>query len=489
MSLIDTIADKLKGVFGIHSASSPDAGIGLQRPVTKELKIYDDISLSNDRTIKLRKCTEMRRLDPRIDRMIDKLSGDATMNGLRVVVDSAQIEKDKLMAQTVIDSTIHKTEMHRKLKGWVGDLLNSGDDFFEIMVDEQSRSITRIKKLASIITRSNINAEGNFPDGEAPYYQIHPYTQVKVKEFKLWQIVQISWDYEDGKPYGEPIFASSRTKWDMLIKSEENVVVRRLLRATKRLLHTIGTPDKPSTWNVVNEYKNQNREALGNPMAVYHDYFGNGPTDIKEISGDSQIGDMDDLKYLDGMIVAKTGIPMALLGGGREDAVNRDVLNEQEEDYIRVLQTINDTMEYGLRKIFDFALLLNDINPDSVVYSFKWGSKDRSDFKEKLESAVIMQSLGYDFQTIFGYINLSDIKYEEVLERIRKQVQEGIIPYGLNTKLDTNLANLFGFARNNKDPKVEEEINDTLQKLKSLLEGEISPISNIVPLINQQRRI
>ncbi len=480
-SLIDSITDKLRSVFGQHTAKSDTAGEGLQRPVTPELELYDKLAISNARKEVITKCNLMRRTDPRIHRMIEKLAADAVLNGMTITVDSGVNEKTIKDSQDIIDYTTLKTEIGSKLKGWVVNMLNSGDTFLEVIADEKTKSIVRLKKLATSITMSNMNSEGNFPESEDPYYQVNPATNVKILGFKQWQIVQMSWDREDGEPYGRPLFSSYRTKWDMLIKSEENVVVRRLLRATKRLLHVVGTSDRTSTWQVVDEYKKQNREALKNPMSCYHDYFSNGASDIKEIVGDTTIGDIEDLKYLEGLGPIASGVPKALLG--REESINRDVLKDQVQDYMRVLASINESIEGGLRNVFDFALLLNGINPDSIKYSFKWGNKDRSELTERLKDSVIMKNIGYDFQTIHTYLNIPDTVYEETIKRIEEQKSLGLVPYG-PMKADSNVGNNDPESNVNTNAN-QTGIKETLERLLSIVEEEQKPGSRIIAIQNK----
>jgi hypothetical protein len=162
---------------------------------------------------------------------------------------------------------------------------------------------------------------------------------------------------------------------------------------------------------------------------------------ISEIGGDREIGEMNDIRYFEAMIAMQAGIPKAMLG--REESINRDVLEEQEEDYYRVILDVNNSLEVGLRKAINLALLLAGIDPLFLELSFNWGNKDRDDLSDKIAQAKDLQSFGFSFETIFHHINLSDLDYEEEMERIRKQVQENVVPYGIGAKLDPTLSALI----------------------------------------------
>ena len=142
--------------------------------------------------------------------------------------------------------------------------------------------------------------------------------------------------------------------------------------------------------------------------------------------GDETIGDIEDLKWTEGMFSIATGIPQALLSGGRETATNFTVIKEQEEDYLRVVGDIDEVMEEALTQIFDLGLLLKGINPDSLVYVFNWGAKDREDIDRKVLRAERYQALGLSFETVFNTMDIDGITYEEELERIKRNRKKGL---------------------------------------------------------------
>lgn len=466
ISTLDKIKTVAKRIFGLER-SKVEEGTGYQRSVVKELEEYDRQAIRTNRISTIKQSTEMVRLDARCARLVGKLASDAAVGGVNVVVESGLTEAVKEDAQNAIDELLKTCKVNTKLRGWIKSMLKEGDDFLEVIVDESERKIIRLKKLAASITWSNMNSEGNFPQNKPAYYQTHPFTQEQVKTFEGWQICQISWDKEDGHPYGTPLLAAARLAYERLDASEKNMVIRRATRAGRRLHHKVGTPDKPSRWTLVNEYKNQNRDAIENPMSPVQDYFSNGIVDIEEVGGDTELGQMADIEHFEGMLAMVGSVPMALLGGGRERSINRDVLEEQEEDYYRVIADISEVIQYGLSQIIDFALLLAGINNESIEYSFHWGAKDRDDIDAKIARGQLLQALGFSFETIFNTVGLEKLQFEDEIERISKQLQDGAVPYGLGAKLDPNLVMyLMGIMSQAQEPKTE-----SIEALVELLES------------------
>ncbi|MHC4395624.1 MAG: portal protein [Planctomycetota bacterium] len=472
MQSIEAIKDFAKKIFGIQR-DDVAKGEGLQRPVTKEMAIFDRTSLRYDRQSKIKQCQEMANSDARIARMLYKLASDSVVGGFSLQIESGASETIEKQAQEIIDVVIEKCEILRKLKGWIKSCLREGDLFLEVIVDDATREIVRLKKLATAITFSNMDAEGNFPDDKEAYYQEHPWTREKIKTFEAWQIVHIPWEYEDGKPYGEPMFGSARLPWERLSNGEKNIVIRRAVRAGTKQHHKVGTEDKPGSWQEVEEYKRRNQDALENPLSPVQDYFSNGMVNIDDIGGDAELGNLADIEHFEGLLAMAAGIPIALLSGGREESINRDVLEEQEEDYFRVVHDINDTFAYGLRKIFNFALLLGGIHDESIKYSFNWGAKDRDDIDAKIARGEQLQKLGFSFETIFNVCDFDELTYEDEVERIQKQIEDGVLPYGVGMKLDPNMLMLLSGIMGGD--KLSEQISKLREVAEEALNGKAKP--------------
>ena len=475
---IQKIKDLAKRIFGFPEKPKTDIISeveGWQRPVSKELAELDKQSIREDRRTKIADCQQIAKIDARVHRMLKKLSDDSIVGGLHITVEEATTESEKNKAQTIINQTQIDCMIDDKLEGWGKVCLREGDLFLQVYLDEQSRKIYRLKKLATVLTFSNMDSEGNFPEGQPAYYQEHPLTRAKTKEFEAWQIVHIPWEYEDGQPYGEPMFSSVRLAWKQLNSGEKNIAIRRAVRAGKRLQHKIGNAENPD-WQLVNQYKRENRDTLDNPIAASQDYFTTGNIEITEIGGDSELGELKDIQHFEGLVFMASGIPVALLSGGREASINRDVLEEQEEDFFRVIGALNQTFENGLRKVFNLALLLQGVNPDAIKYSFNWGNKDRSDLTDKITQAKDMQSLGYSFETIHSQIGLAKNTYEEELERIKKQIELGVIPYGTSMSMQAAMLQaLMGVQPGAGSSEKIEQLIAKLDEIKSLAESQITP--------------
>ena len=376
----------------------------------------------------------MRRMaesDPRVNRILYKLSSDASEKSFSVNVEDGPGKRKKIEAQGVIDRCRFLINDKEHLRGWIESLLRDGDLFLQLMVSPE-QEIVEVKKLASEITYSRMDAKGNFPEGLKPYFQSDSmYSQQVVAEFEEWELVHAKWRSEDGNPYGVPLFQAAQKSVKRVDSGEDDMSIRRKLRAGLRFFFNIGTPDNPSSWEEVEKFKESNKDTLENPTHAVSNIYGNGLMDVKPIQGDSQLGNKEDIDHFEGLISITGLTPSALISGGREKSTNLNVVDAEDEDYSRTLMSICWASEYGfLRPIIDTALTLSNINPDSIDYTLNWGVKSRESDYRKMQKALLWIRLGYSHETAFYMADLDNgVPYESEIDRIRTQQAEGIIPY------------------------------------------------------------
>ena len=460
------IKDAISVLMG--KAKLADTTIGLQRPVTKEMKSYDGISVKNDRQSKIKDCREMDATEPLIEFCHRLIADEASVNGFNVNVASALNTRIQDDSEKIIESMQGICKVQGNLWGWIYDMIMDGDLMAEFDIDENAKEINRIKKLEPLITYSNIDQYGKLEDGKPAYRQTDPYIYEKIiAEFWEYQIGHTGWKKRDGRIYGTPLFATARKAWRRLDQAEIAVVGMRRLDAGDTV-HWSGF----NTPKEMEDFKEQNKDSLENPMKPVNYYYTSGNVVMNKLQGSRNLGELNDLEYLEDKVVMASGIPMGLLPGHEKD-INRDVFEDQLKKFYTTIQKIDEHIEEWLREAFDIALLLKGIIPESLQYTFNWGAKDRDDIDIKIQRAMHLQLLGYPFEIIVMTCDLDGVEYEDVIEKVKTQIADNVVPYGLGAKLDTNLlALLTGMA--GKDNKTESLASD-IKKLRELAESEMSP--------------
>ena len=397
---------------------------------------------------------EMRRMaseDARVNRILYKLSADAAEKSFSVNVEDGPGKRARIEAQGVLERCRYLINDREYLRGWIEALLRDGDLFLQLMVSPE-REIVKAKKLATEITFSRKDAKGDFPKDRKPYYQARSFFDYElIGEFEEWEIVHAKWRYEDGSPYGVPLFLAGQKAVKRVDSGEENMSIRRRLRAGLRFFYNIGTANNPSSWDEVRKFKELNKDTLENPDNVVANIYGNGLMDMKAIQGDSDLGNKEDIDHFEGLISMVGLVPSALMSGGREAATNMNVIDAEEDDYGRTLMAICETAELGfVRPILDNSLLFSGINPDSIDYSINWGADGRESGFRKLQKAVLWSRLGFSHETAYGIADLdTGLSFEDELARIEEQMDREIIPYA-----GPNLSRTFLDASGNSGENV-----------------------------------
>lgn len=478
MSLITQLKDAIAVLSGRKKVE--DNTIGLQRPVTEEMKSYDDIAVRNDRISKIKDCREMDEVEPLIEFCHRLLADEATVNGFRINITSSLNKRIKDDATQFIADMQSKCKIQNNIWGWVYDMLMDGDLITEFDIDERNREIVRIKKLEPLITFCNQDNYGKYDDSKPAYKQTDPYIYEKViAEFWDYQIGHTGWKKRDGRIYGTPMFATARKAWKRLDQAELSVVGMRRLDAGDTI-HWYGF----NTPKEIMDFREVNKDSLANPMKPVNYYYTTGNVQMNKVTGSRNLGNLTDLEYFEDKVVMASGIPIGLLPGHEKD-INRDVFEDQLKKFYTTVQKIDEHLECLLRKAFDTTLLLKGIVPESLIYVFNWGAKDRDDIDIKIARALNLQQLGFPFEIIVMTCDLDGVDYEDVLEKIKTQIAEGIVPYGLGAKMDPNLlALLTGMA--GKSQK-QESLAEDIRKLRELSEMAMSPQGDMADFKKENR--
>lgn len=357
---------------------------------------YEQFRMEWDRRAVLRDLDMLLKEDPRVKRANRVFAATSVRKGISVTVTSDVSEAIAKEAQGIIDSLMKRCQINAKLGSWARIIIKEGDLFLNPVIDVETMDIKNIKRLPSVSMQRNDDMMGGFQDLDSAFLQIDPISLGVISEFPLWQINHIRFDHEEGERYGNSQYLQIRSYWKKIKMTEEDLVVRRKTRAIPRRLHIIGSKDNPGGWTEIDVYKKTNSlNAMTSQITT--DYYGNGLTDIKNLDGDAQLDHIKDIEHLQEVYMIGTGVPLHVLGFGKN--VNRDVVEDQRQQFREDTQELRDLLEYGdsspysgLRFIFDFALTLKGIEPSLVEYNISWYANDAQDTDERIDRAIKLRS-------------------------------------------------------------------------------------------------
>lgn len=409
-----SLLDRIRSIF--RQADPPEqqqTTADLTRPPSVPSDLMERFSSETDRVAVVRKCREMYQRDPRARKMIRTLARDLTKGGFVVKVE------DDDMAVEIAQALEDRLGLEQKIDDWVRLTARDGDSFLEIGVNDQLE-IAEVSRKPTLQMFRNTDKFDHFSDPERAFWWSDSIWagQEPPKDatwFAQWQIIHARWEHDEGSRYGSPMMSAGTGHWKKVTEGELDIAVRRKTRAGMKYVHKFPGDVSDAT---VREYREINKDALDNPYAAVADFFGN--VDINAIQGDTQLGEITDVRHMIATWFMSGEVPMELLGYGED--LNRDVLQEKNEEYKQVIDGLRTWIESELlRPLFERQWLLQGIYPPNLNYSFEWkasqvvtplelGQIADAAFKLKilgLEDTIIWSLLarflpGIDTETVLG---------------------------------------------------------------------------------------
>lgn len=345
-------------------------------------------------------CRQMYDEDPRAEGVLATLARDAVMGGFQVRVDEGA---DPERAQEVADELVERLGLFKRLDDWARLSFRDGDSFLELSVDGDAL-IQQVTRKPTLEIHRNSDDTDRFEDPARAYWwadklwigQEAPNDAVW---FADWQMIHARFAHDEGSRYGRPLFAAARATWKRVKEGEYDVAVRRKTRAGMKYLHVLEGAGE----GAIEAYKENNKSALDNPFEAVADFFTNKPGSIQAIQGDARLGEIDDVVHHIRTWWVSAPVPMSLLGYGQD--LNRDVLEEQKEQYDRALTSVTQWVQDQLViPLLERQWLLQGIWPKGMTYEVTWAVKQPLTVEGLLklgEALVKLQASGlFDEETL-----------------------------------------------------------------------------------------
>jgi translation initiation factor 1 (eIF-1/SUI1) len=365
-------------------------------PAETNRKSFDHMmSLNNTRAAVINDSRKMFEEDSRVKNALYRVASDMVAGSFSINVESgpykakAQDEANKVLERLNLRSSNGKAGSF--LTQSIVHAMRDGDLFLQIGASEEE-GINKIVKMplmsndvsgytsyspnAYPVMYRNSNAIDDFDDPKKAYFLSqfplgNTFSDNSGTWFREWQILHIRWYHEPPKKYGIPLLSSARISYKMLREGETDVAIRRKTRAGQKRHHKITGADS----NIIEQYKAWNADALKDATAAASDYFSNERTEIISMQGDEQIGVIDDILHHLETLGIGIIVPLAMTGYGRN--VNRDVLDVQDKEYRRLLESLGSfPVESIIKPIIETQWLLSGINPKKYRWSIEWSSKE-----------------------------------------------------------------------------------------------------------------
>jgi len=326
---------------------------------------------------------DMDKADGRVKKIHGRMARTAVKGGLKLCrTPSKRISR-------AWDDFQRRLQLSRpaKLESDARGLVMEGNLPMQWVLDPQRRVVAGVR-MPSETLLPKVGPNGRFDDPMQAFEQYDLQTGRLVHTFPLWQLTleRLTPDnYDDLGSLGRPYLDASRTVWKKLMMTDEDLVIRRRMRAPLRLSHVLEGADKTALEDYEKKINNEKSE-------ITTDFFSNRKGGVTAVQGDANLDQIADISYLLDTFFAGSPAPKGLFGYTGDLA--RDILEDLKRDYFDEIDALQDTLASVYAEGFRLELLLAGINPDNEDYSVEFAERLTETPNQRTDRALKLQALG-----------------------------------------------------------------------------------------------
>ena len=264
----------------------------------------------------------------------------------------------------------HRIGLNRseKLKSDARGLVMEGNLPLQLVLDAGQDVVAAIRMPSDTIMPM-VDLGGRFKSPAAAYEQRDVMTGKVLATFAAWQLVLCRLDpsnYDDLGAMGRPWLDSCASTWKKLVMTEEDLVIRRRMRAPLRLAHVLEGADEATLL----AYRKSVESEKGD---ITTDFYLNRKGGVTAVQGDATLGDIGDVAHLLDTFFAGTPAPKGLFG--YTDGMARDILEDLKRDYYAEVDGLQDLQAGAYAMAFRVHLLFKGIDPGPKEFTLRFAER------------------------------------------------------------------------------------------------------------------
>jgi len=377
---------------------------------------------------------------------------------------------------------------------WIRGMCKYGDYFLQLVIEED-RGVVDVAPLpVNAVERSEETTERGTTDVvfKVEGLGLNGSGRMGDDVLKQWEVCHFRLLGDDAfLPYGKAVIDPARRVFRQLEMLEDSMLVYRVTRAAERRIYYIevGNLNPNEVESYVNRIRDQfkrtpvvNRsrgtyDLRYNPAAADEDFFiptrGGEGSKIESLPGAQNLGDIEDVEYIQKKLFAALKIPKAFLTY-EEDIAAKATLSQEDIRFARTIQRIQKIFLAEMSKIgiihlivlgynpedaLNFTLSLNNPSTASEIQKIELMNEKLS-LAEALTQKFFSRSWAYNHVFGIGSKNIDELEKELLLDKyyefkIQKIEDEGLEGLKQAMQSTTNQPAPEGGG------KVETEIPDT----------------------------
>lgn len=332
----------------------------------------------------------MDRLDPRVKKIHRRMATATVKGGLKL---KGTTNKRLLRAWERFEQKVG-LEQHAKLMSDARGLAIEGNLPMQWVLGPDNRVAAGVRMPTETML-PRVGPNGRFTDVTAAYEQFDLLQGKAIASFALWQLTMGRLDpdnFDDWGSPGRPYLDASRTPWQQLTMTEEDLVVRRRTRAPLRMAHILeGAKDDD-----IEKYK---ASVENDQNAVTTDFYLNRKGAVTAVQGDANLEQVADVVHLLDTFFAGAPAPKGLFGYA--DELSRDILEDLKRDFFEEIDAMQEAQANVYQAGFVLDLLLQGINPDIDEVEVQFAERRTETATQATDRALKLQALGASRHTVW----------------------------------------------------------------------------------------
>jgi hypothetical protein len=253
-----------------------------------------------------------------------------------------------------------------------------------------------------------VEPNGRFKDPRHAFDQYDLTSGAVVASFPLWQMshTRLTPDnFDDLGSMGRPYLDASRSVWKKLTMTEDDLVLRRRMRAPLRMAHVL----EGATREDLDAYRTdvERDQAEG----ITTDYYLNRKGGVSPVQGDAALDQIADVVFLLDSFFSGSPAPKGLFGYTGD--LSRDILDDLKRDFFEEVDALQDEQAYAYQLGFELQLLLDGMDPDNFDFTVQFAERRTETANQAADRALKLQALGASQQTALETAGLDAAQEEK----------------------------------------------------------------------------
>ncbi len=320
---------------------------------------------------------------------------------------------------------------HEKLHSDARGLMMEGNLPMQWVLDRSQREVVKGIRMPSETILPKVDANGTFTDPRRAYEQYDLSSGRIVAVFALWQLTLGRMDpdnFDDAGSLGRPYLDATRGVWKKLNMTEEDMVLRRRMRAPQRMAHVL----KGAKVEELQEYRE--RVEADQAEGITTDYYMNIDGSVTAVAGDANLDQIADVAHLLDSFFSGAPAPKGLFGFVGD--LNRDILEDLRRDFFEEVDAMQDTLSGVYQIGLELQMLLDGVNPENFDFEIQFAERRTETANQAADRALKWQALGASQRTVMETAGM-DADQEE--ERRRKEERRSN-PYPSPTQINPRVS-------------------------------------------------